>query len=1077
MARLTPIQVQRRVCSAVEAAEAVELRPEDEAVIPADLIRRLALHRPLKGEKEARTLTPFGIRIVGATIEGRIRLDNATPRHGRPVCPIEFQGCLLDGGFSGAHAHFSRLSFRDCTFRDRKGPEGSARPIPTIDLSGAAIDSDLHMAGISPTGIGRDSVRPRGRGNHLWIRLVGARVDGEIDLCRSHLRAPVPSADRLLAEHGENALDLTQAEVKGDLQLVGGTRCEGRIKLRTAVLAGDARMSGARIESLAGEEALSLQGTRIGGFLMLNGDFDDVGDRGPFRKFRCMGTLRLEAVEIGRSLHLEQAVVQGNIEAPQIAVRDDLRLHAKVSGSIDLSACRIGGALDLARLNLARTASWVNLRDGKVGRALKVGESSLPYQLVKTRLVELASLPGLWLVETLWRLRPDERGEPGKDENGEEVPMRRRLVQAAFLVGDWSSLQMRVYHLDGHSDVLDRAIQRYRHRIDRSTAVEYARLHGAYVLAEEGYVRILGGESAVEEEEGEPGALSFHARAAIAGRIERRRFTVRIREVAVEGSRPGDPPRAQVEVGHVRGGAASVVQEDPRWFLNGLVVPPPLPAEAMAARVVAEDWLAPAALEGMADFNPSPQLMERIAHHVESVPLLQACFDLEGLSCDMLDDRGGRAWGEHFDRIRMNHFVYRRASWAPQAKSSSRYLRDRVKGARADWLWLPTPGRWTQRLREESDYLEPWQVRRNWIYRHFTPLKRRDLISISRYRIPEADYRSQPFEQAILVARAEGREDFAARFEMLKSHNEWRFFNERVRWWLGPIAITLASLWLLYHGGSPELTIPAWALTLWMMTEVTWFAAMLRGPFPNRTVRRAAWEILFYGPALILLVADGWLDRPFHFILAFLIYLGIRLAGTLCHGVMWFGFGYLRRPVRAIVTLLVAFLVGWGGVLLAKDQDMLVIEAAAVAGFAAPQGGGQGDEALLMGSQKIDYGPSFVHEPPCDPILIEPLYALDTLIPLVDLDQESRCGVRRVPEHRSDADAGKLDLSKPISPQLGGMSGSQLSEALPMLLRSNRFWWWMQALYAIAGWFLVSLALLTFTQVNRTRGEGAGMGE
>ena len=82
------------------------------------------------------------------------------------------------------------------------------------------------------------------------------------------------------------------------------------------------------------------------------------------------------------------------------------------------------------------------------------------------------------------------------------------------------------------------------------------------------------------------------------------------------------------------------------------------------------------------------------------------------------------------------------------------------------------------------------------------------------------------------------------------------------------------------------------------------------------------------------------------------------------------------------------------------------------------------------------------------------------VIPLIDLREENRCEVRR------SAEPGRE------WPRPSDMKLAELVDAIPaMTVDYHRFWWLMKAIYAIAGWFIVSLALLTFTQVNRTSGE------
>ena len=54
------------------------------------------------------------------------------------------------------------------------------------------------------------------------------------------------------------------------------------------------------------------------------------------------------------------------------------------------------------------------------------------------------------------------------------------------------------------------------------------------------------------------------------------------------------------------------------------------------------------------------------------------------------------------------------------------------------------------------------------------------------------------------------------------------------------------------------------------------------------------------------------------------------------------------------------------------------------------------------------------------------------------------------------------------------MTGGQLLRALPRLPPNHhRFWWWIEAGYSVIGWVVVSLAVLTFAQVNKVRPEPA----
>lgn len=369
-------------------------------------------------------------------------------------------------------------------------------------------------------------------------------------------------------------------------------------------------------------------------------------------------------------------------------------------------------------------------------------------------------------------------------------------------------------------------------------------------------------------------------------------------------------------------------------------------------------------------------------------PVLRGEIDLENLSCDMLDDLGGRCWGTQA-RIHMNHFTYSRATWEPVRAAGRRPWRERVrqdyrrklKRVAAEWL----PNLMTQGLRDRlrvGDHWTTWQVKRNWIFRQFDTSRE---PSPARYRLESDEYRPQPFEQAIRVARAEGREDFAIHFEIAKRNVEWRLFSRRHREWFALLGIAVGTAWLATH--------------------------------------RFGWDAVLV--ALLFAVAFTYISDFFHL-------------------AMHYMFGHLRRPIRATTTLIVAFLIGWLGVEAAHERGMLVVDVDPVASAA-----GQGEKAAIIGFQAAK---DLVSDVPCPDEVSEALYALDVLIPLIDLREESRCEVGR-------AAGGPYDR------------GGLLAWFEALTDRPSTFWAVLKALYAIAGWFIISLSILTFAHVARTPAE------
>jgi hypothetical protein len=540
--------------------------------------------------------------------------------------------------------------------------------------------------------------------------------------------------------------------------------------------------------------------------------------------------------------------------------------------------------------------------------------------------------------------------------------------------------------------------------------------------------------------------------------------------------------------------AGSAAAEPPPRFAGGLLLLPTLPDKARVARINAGQWFVEPTLPNMEEIWSGTRLTElqaKLRPHLQHRVFFAGAVDLENLTCGVLDDHAGRAWGGDVELITMDHFTYRRATWTTGRDGLSmptyRRFYDWLFRNLVDWLW-PRWMHWPEAWKRRALHWEPWQCRRNWIYHQF-PLAA-DEHHVSRYRIRESDYRPQPFDQAARVARAEGRESFAINFEMLKQRIEWRLFNLRSRWWLGVTAFLVAYWWAFRHGGSVGWTATALLATIAIMLWLSPIHKRLEGWLKPQWLHHLALFLLFILPAILLFFVDGWDARPLHFVIAVLFFILIRSLSWLAGFTLRAGFGYLRRPLRALVTLTGAFLLGWWGVAVARSHNMLVVDAEPVAGLAGP---GQptpleksgpaapreqlGPTPRLMGSENAAGGQRFIRDIPCDDTLVAPLYALDVLIPLVDLREESRCEIRRLPagwgagaDHPTDGTPAGMAVphEAPGADDIGSLV--DLWRKLPELtVQNHHFWAVLKVFYAIAGWFIVSLALLTFTQVNRTR--------
>lgn len=142
------------------------------------------------------------------------------------------------------------------------------------------------------------------------------------------------------------------------------------------------------------------------------------------------------------------------------------------------------------------------------------------------------------------------------------------------------------------------------------------------------------------------------------------------------------------------------------------------------------------------------------------------------------------------------------------------------------------------------------------------------------------------------------------------------------------------------------------------------------------------------------------------------------------------GFGYGLDFVRAAVTLVICWSVGWGVVAAANHAGYLIANTSTVTSAIATT------DAGLTPVFPKNAQPPFIEELPCRGNINQFLYAVESFTPLLNLRQESRCDLR--PPHAKE----HLSLA-------------------PRLLEMLKF------VYELLGYVITSLAVLTFSGIAR----------
>ncbi len=157
------------------------------------------------------------------------------------------------------------------------------------------------------------------------------------------------------------------------------------------------------------------------------------------------------------------------------------------------------------------------------------------------------------------------------------------------------------------------------------------------------------------------------------------------------------------------------------------------------------------------------------------------------------------------------------------------------------------------------------------------------------------------------------------------------------------------------------------------------------------------------------------------------------------YGVM---FRYGLSPLRAGVSVLVIWLLGWFCVSMLSRNEMLQANVIKVAPAALVE---NGEPVMVVPAGTPGVPPSFR----CGDAIEPGLYAFELLTPILNLRQENRCEIRSKPAGENSLKV--LNKEWPV----------------PAIFTHAVVWEYGEALYMLAGTIITSLAILTFSGIAR----------
>ncbi|MFT4254293.1 MAG: pentapeptide repeat-containing protein [Caulobacter sp.] len=1103
---------EEELCQCVKRGEPARLA---EKRIDARVIRQLLLGLPpCMTHADRIPLTVAGVELHGATIVGRLHLDNMTGVDGAPLPSLVFQDCRFEGGLSATHAHLGRLSLRGCRF------EGDAE-IPTLDLTGAQLATDIDLS----------ETRSTEQNGLFWVGLRNARIDGDLNVWRARFKGPGPAPESSSArDQARCGFDLESADIAGSVEITQSSLLCG-LRAKNAAIGGDVWLTGSTFTAYRGD-GINLQSAHIKGNLMLTSD-----QSGKSKKHRALvikGTAWLLGVQVDGGLHIFDADIRTPTPAPgsprdPALVLDGSRiggslvlasknlaltfspnislarmhieksveigsliLHGKPENgtpNIDFRSSNILGDLEIYDTNggdhtTAKTGtqysftriinseseknsintvniSYISCKNLKVDNChintfiAKRSDISSQFKLglrkcVKADLTEIniggsldisnfefASNSNLCLkdadIKRALRVKPKENPHSKYIlRSAYEIELQSipgfKFVQAHWFTGDLgkSAQSFHLVHdedvvtLDGHVTAFQDLRQKIKIDTDQS-AVEFLRLFCGMLQAEDGLFRIVSQRSELPPgvglpEERQKSRRNGKSKDALPNSKELK-FDIKKEDEAFEigvGVLYGDHLfRSTFRIPSSPGMFAPIVDMIDDECISPRLVGWNRYINQRQVRSSGAQRPLPPLLPDMVAMLPGEQ--KRLASKllrglVVETKLNNTEVDLRDVLCDTLEDAGGAAW-ENAARLQMDRFTYRQiASDDDQAGPRRQKWRTPLEDEEKRFnLSALLPRKLMLAIHRKTGWFDYLIYAEDRRNTRMAWLRRQYTGLNFRKLPPPHEYVPQPFEQIINASRAAGDEEAAVSFEVEKIRIETWLFDLRTR----PKFVAIGAAAGLAAGTYAALNnlAPTWVLLIWL-------AATL-------------------GTAFIV---------------------------SICQFLFSQCFGYLRIPWRAFVTLCFSVLFGYVGVHLANAGGMMIVDMTPVATAASVVPGSNRTGAPAVSAMRDDV--------PCGPSIHELLYALDVFIPLIDLRQEDRCEVgdsalRPAPPPVS----ASAPANAPLAAAVAWLGVDKVFDQVRAWPRSTTFWESLKAIYAVIGWIVISLSILTFARATRQRQE------
>lgn len=363
---------------------------------------RPAFIRWLATDPEAAScIDPQGLRIVAATIPGKLDLRNCCVNSILDFQYCEFQGeiNLQSAETRGIYIFDSSLSNGVCADRVIVHDPLFLRRIVSageIRLLGAEITGQLDCSGAKLRAKGNALSADNAKiGGNVFL-VDGFKSDGAIRLLGTEITGQLSCNGAKLKANG-NALNADGAKIGGGVFLIDGFESDGEIRLLGAEITGQLACNGAKLKATG--DALSADNAKIGGCVFLTDGFESEGE------------IRLPGAEIGGDLSLRCAKVAG-VLCQNMVVTGDL-IWQRIDKSEKTGVNLIGAKVKNLRDDKDSWPAEGNLDlDGLVYEELTLHESLSDQEVKAGRSARELPLDAKERIAWLMRQHPERCTEP-----------------------------------------------------------------------------------------------------------------------------------------------------------------------------------------------------------------------------------------------------------------------------------------------------------------------------------------------------------------------------------------------------------------------------------------------------------------------------------------------------------------------------------------------------------------------------------------------------------------------------------------------------------------------------------------